>query len=258
MRWSVSIRTRPSSTAAPVLTVPFFYSTFTSLSDALRNPVRVLGLFALLQLAGCATAPVALDNPDWERHRQQMMELSGWQLSGRLNVRQNGRSDTVQINWQQQHDNFDLRLSGTLGLGAVYIHGNPGLVTVEKASEPAQVLPGLDALNREYFGYDFPTAELLYWIRGIPAPDLPAATTLDENLMLATLEQTDADGERWTLTYDRYQPSGDVYLPGRIRVSRDNLALTFLIDNWEIPDAAAPELIAAQHARQRDQQYTID
>ncbi len=214
---------------------------FPELPDAIwKITVRLLASWALLHLAACASAPVIPDDPDWARHRQEIADVSVWQLSGRLNVRQNGQSETVQINWDQQNDNFALRLSSSvLGLGAVYIHGTPSLITVERSGEETRVLPGFAALNREYFGYDFPTAQLLYWIRGIPAPGDISSMTLNDNLMLETLEQIDSDGRRWHLTYDRYQQSGNVFLPGRIRVSHDELTLTFLISRWTLPEPVA-------------------
>ncbi len=212
--------------------------------SAPRFLARALVLSASLLLAACATRPVALDDPDWRRHEDSVAALENWELSGRLNVRQNNESDTVQINWLQQQDFFDLRLgSSLLGLGAVRVQGNPMLVTVEKAGAETATLPSLDAVTREYFGYDFPTAQLLYWVRGLPAPGLRGSSTLDANRMLASLRQVDASGLEWNLEFERYLEleggAGMVFLPGRIRVQREGLQLTFLIDDWQVP-AEAP------------------
>lgn len=212
------------------------------LTALLRSATRLSVPFCALLLSACANLPQAPTNPDWERHRQEIDALGDWTLSGRLNVRQEGQSDTVQINWNQQTHDFDLRLSGSLGLGAVRVYGNPGAVTVEKAGTDSVTLPSLAALTREYFGYEFPAAQLQYWVRGIPAPDLPARTTLDASQLLQTLNQRDAQGRQWELSYDRYQQSGTVFLPGRIRVQRAGLQLTFLVSDWQLPpdNAGAP------------------
>ena len=208
----------------------------------LPRPLRFL-LHCLFLLVGAyASIPPAPEQPDRERHRAAVTALDTWSLGGRLNVRQPNQSGgTAVINWSQQGQSFDLRLSSTvLGLGAMRVHGTPVLVTVEKAGEDSVILPGLEALTREYFGYDFPTAQLLYWVRGIPAPDLPAITTLDANQHLGSLSQDDPEGRRWQLDYDRYQPRDDLWLPGRIRGQHDDLLLTFLINNWRITPAADP------------------
>jgi outer membrane lipoprotein LolB len=197
---------------------------------------RLPALALILLLSACASQFEAL-NPDWERHHRTVAALSDWGLSGRLNVRQENQSDTVQINWDQQGSGFDLVLSGSFGLGAVHVSGSPSQVTVAKAGEDSVTLPSLAALTREYFGYDFPAAQLQYWVRGIPAPGLPATTTLDQNQLLGTLTQLDENGQQWTLGYDRYQQSGSLPLPGRIRVERPGLRLTFLINSWQLPVA---------------------
>lgn len=160
-------------------------------------------------------------------------------MSGRLVVRQDGSNDTVNINWRQLDADFDLRLFGSLGLGAV-VRGNEESVTVERAGEEPVTLPSLADVSREFFGYEFPTAELLYWVRGLPAPELSGSHTFDANRMLATLQQQDANGVVWNLTFDRYvalEGSANMtYLPGRINARREGLELIFLINDWTVPE----------------------
>ncbi|MES2624943.1 MAG: lipoprotein insertase outer membrane protein LolB [Pseudomonadota bacterium] len=206
------------------------------MTAAIRGiPLKLIfSIAALLWLTSCATSGTnsGPTDPDWLRHQESVLALSDWELSGRLNVRQQNTSDTVSINWQQQDQNFEIRFSGTLGLGAVQVHGSPDEVVVEKASADPVVLPDLQALTQNYLGYDFPAAQLLYWVRGVPAPAGIINTTLDENLMLGTLIQADTTGRQWALEYDRYQQVQDVWLPGRIRVKSENIQLTFLINEW--------------------------
>lgn len=205
--------------------------------SARRLVLRVAALSAVLLLAACATQPLVINDPTWQRHEASIAALDAWELRGRLVVRQDGNSDTVNINWRQQGDTFDLRLFGSLGLGAVRVFGTPNAVTVEKSGEAPVTLPSLAAVTQEYFGYEFPTAELLYWVRGLPAPRA-GRNTLDDNGMLATLMQKDATGLDWNLTFDRYMELGGkpgTYLPGRILAQRNGLELRFLIDNWAVP-----------------------
>lgn len=209
-------------------------------SGALRCFARAVALFSSLLLASCATQPLVIDDPDWLRHEASVMALDDWALSGRLIVRQESGNDSVNINWRQQDERFDLRLFGGFGLGTVRIHGTDGAVTVEQAGEETVTLPGLEAVTQEYFGYAFPTAELLYWVRGLPAPARAGSNTLDDNRMLATLRQDDAAGLEWELSFDRYREleggTGTTYLPGRIIARREGLELQFQISRWEVPD----------------------
>jgi outer membrane lipoprotein LolB len=199
---------------------------------------RLLQLFltitSLLWLTSCATSGKVEgpSDPDWLRHQESVLALSDWELSGRLNVRQQNTSDTVNINWQQRDQSFEIRFSGTIGLGAVQVHGSPGQVVVEKAGAETVVLPDLQALAQNYLGYDFPAAQLLYWVRGVPAPDGLISTTLNADLMLGTLVQADNTGRQWQLEYEDYQPVMDVWLPGQIRVTSGDIRLRFLINEW--------------------------
>lgn len=203
-----------------------------------RFSARAAALTLALVLAACATQPLVIDDPDWLRHEQSVSAIENWELSGRLVVRQEGNSDAVNINWQQAGASFDLRLFGSLGLGAVRVHGEPGAVTVERGGEEPVVLPGLDAVTREFFGYEFPTAELLYWMRGLPAPRRPGTPGFDTNGMLATLRQADANGVEWELEFERYIPVDGAemtYLPGRITARQGSLELRFTISRWTLP-----------------------
>ena len=156
-------------------------------------------------------------------------------MRGRLNIRSNTGSETININWQQTQTDYDINLSGTLGLGAVRIIGGADGVIVEKAGEAPLRTMSLEAITTEMLGYAFPASELLYWIRGMPAPDREVRTERNTQGLTSTLSQQDANGQNWELQYDRYQEVESVFLPGRIRLEQDLYRLTFIINSWEIP-----------------------
>ena len=205
----------------------------------LRSAGALLALAVLL--GGCATAvpkstPTA--NPDFNVHQQAVLAKPDWQLEGRLNVRQAKQSDTVSLNWQQQDQNFDLTLSGALGLGTTRVRGSDAEgLRVEKAGEAPVELPNLQALARNYLTFEFPADHLLYWVRGLPAPGLPATAEFDSNNLLTSLSQRDEDGRTWQLLFDRYEAVDTLPLPGRIRLTADDLQLTFLINDWQFGTA---------------------
>jgi outer membrane biogenesis lipoprotein LolB len=107
-------------------------------------------------------------------------------------------------------------------------------VTVQKNGEEPRLLPGLDALSREYLDYDFPAAYLLWWVRGLPVPTLPAEAVLDQNQLLQQLVQTDGRGQRWDLAFENYERVGPVILPRRISLESQGVRLRFLISDWQL------------------------
>jgi outer membrane lipoprotein LolB len=203
----------------------------------LFRATRLPGALALLLLLGaCASNP--LRSPGWQVHRDSVTQVSNWQLDGRLNIRQGRESDTINLSWLQQDKRVSIRLSATLlGLGGVAINGDDDSVIVEKNGEEPRVLPGLDALGREYLDYDFPAAYLQWWVRGLPVPTLPAVPVLNQHQLLHSLIQTDPMGQRWELSFENYEQVGDVILPRRINLESQGVLLRFLISDWQLPNA---------------------
>lgn len=211
-------------------------ATISSSSEARHASGRLWLVFCLLfLLTACGTTSrvIAPANPDFESHRQAVLAADSWQLSGRLNIRENNESDRVSLNWKQDNQQFDITLWGALGLGNTRIFGTDQGLTIQKADEPPVQLPDFQALSREYLSFDFPAQYLLYWVRGVPVPELDSSQTFDSNNLLATLSQRDPTGRSWELSFDRYAALGELNLPGRIRVVSGNIQLIFLVDAWQ-------------------------
>src|SRR5690606_4991165 len=87
-------------------------------------PFRLLlSAVFLLLLAACARQPLR-DVEDFQRYRQELAAIQEWQLSGKMNLRVPGESDTVRVIWQNRPEDFAIRLSGALGMGATWIRGD--------------------------------------------------------------------------------------------------------------------------------------
>ncbi len=164
------------------------------------------------------------------------MGLDNWSLRGRLNIRNNNGSETININWQQTQTDYDINLSGTLGLGAVHIIGGADGIIIEKAGEAPLRAQDLESITTDMLGYAFPASELLYWIRGVPVPDREVVTKRNTYGLIATLSQQDANGQYWELQYDRFRENESIFLPGRIRLEQTQYRLTFIISRWDIPE----------------------
>ena len=170
-----------------------------------------------------------------DNYQQSLGLLEEWNLRGRLNIRNNNQSDTININWLQQGDAYDINLSGTLGLGAVRLSGSPSGVLIEKSGNEPVMATSLEAITAEMLGYAFPASELLYWVRGIPAPGRQARVERNAEGLIGSLVQADGRGLEWKLEYDRFELVDDHPVPGRIRLEQSPYRLTLLINNWELP-----------------------
>ena len=185
---------------------------------------------ALLALLSAACASIPEPAPELPPSHDQVLEsLNAWTLRGRLNIRGENEARTINILWEQAADAFDINLSGTLGLGTVLLYGDDRGLTMEQGNEAPVYAGSLDDLSADLMGYDYPARHLLFWIRGLPAPESGYAEERDESGLLSTLRQ---DG--WFLQFDRYEALSGVYLPGRIRLDNGSYRLTFLIQDWEL------------------------
>lgn len=197
----------------------------------LRN---LLLLTLLLTLGACSnlhqreTLEFGGDAAAWQAHRNTVTPLDSWTLHGKLGVRAPNESGSGTVLWLQQQDHYDIRLSGPLGRGATRIQGDDHGVTLDIAGQTPVSAPSADALLEQQIGWRLPVEHLLWWVRGLPAPDSPSHLQLNPDSQLARLAQAG-----WTIEYSRYQPIDGVQLPQRLQLSGYDMLLTLVITRWE-------------------------
>ncbi len=188
------------------------------------TPVLAIGLL----LAGCQSAPPLDETTAWQARQAQLLALDSWQLQGRVNARYQDESHTPRIRWQQDNEHYEIRLWGTLNAGATRIEGRPGMVTFEQGGD-IQIASTPEELVLDNLGYELPVSQLEYWIRGLPTPGEEHSLSLGEFNEVLAMQQSG-----WTLHYADYRLFGEVSLPRRIEMSREenSIRLTFLGLNW--------------------------
>ena len=197
----------------------------------LRN--LLLPLFALL-LTGCAGLgpQESVEGPgnaeDWKTHKARISHIDGWQISGKIGIRAPKDSGSGTLFWLQRQDYFDIRLSGPLGRGATRLTGRPDAVTLEVAGQGRFEAQSPEALVESQLGWQLPVSNLLWWVRGLPAPNSRSRISLDNNGRLATLQQ---DG--WSVQYLGYEEEDGLDLPSRIKLEGRNLQITLVIKDWQ-------------------------
>lgn len=78
-------------------------------------------------------------------------------------------------------------------------------------------------------GFDPPLASLRYWILGVPDPASPADETLDPaQQRLKSLAQGG-----WHIDYAGYVAVGSEWLPARLTLSRADVRVKLLVDDWQ-------------------------
>ncbi|KJH80254.1 MULTISPECIES: lipoprotein insertase outer membrane protein LolB [Pseudomonadaceae] len=188
----------------------------------------------MLLLAGCAglgpqesvEGPGSAD--DWKAHKAQISEIDGWQINGKIGIRAPQDSGSGTLFWLQRQDYFDIRLSGPLGRGATRLTGRPDAVALEVAGQGRFEAESPEALVESQLGWQLPVSNLLWWVRGLPAPDSRSRVALDANGRLANLQQ---DG--WDVQYLGYSEQSGFSLPSRIKLAGRDLQITLVIKDWQ-------------------------
>jgi len=194
--------------------------------------VAALGLALVLTACGNLHQREALDfggDPvAWQAHKQTVEPITDWTLQGKLGLRSMRESGSGTLYWWQARDAYDIRLSGPLGRGATRIAGDQQGVTLEIAGQAPMSAVSAEELVEEQIGWRLPVDNLLWWVRGLPAPNSPSRVQLDPDSRLARLTQAG-----WVIEYSRYQEVGGITLPQRMQLSGHDVLLTLVVTQWD-------------------------
>lgn len=199
--------------------------------------MRFLSLAALsmlLVLSGCSqfSAKEQLTGSgqasSWQAHKQQITPIDAWQINGKLGIRSEQESGSAILFWLQRQDYFDISLSGPLGQGSTRLTGRQGAVSLEIANRGTFTATTAEALMQQQLGWSLPVEHLLWWVRGLPAPQIKSRVQLNDDSLLATLEQ-----DQWLVEYLSYRNENGLQLPERIKLSGAGLNITLVIKQWQ-------------------------
>lgn len=164
----------------------------------------------------------------WQNHKQLIAPLDAWQISGKLGIRSPQESGSAVLFWLQRQDYFDIRMSGPLGQGSTRLTGRQGAVSLKIANRGTFQAHSAEALMQQQLGWSLPVEHLLWWVRGLPAPHSKSQVKLDDNSLLAQLEQDD-----WLVEYLSYRTENGLQLPERIKLNGAGLNITLVIKEWQ-------------------------
>ncbi len=174
---------------------------------------RAVAALALALLAACASLPPPTEVPSFE-------------LSGRVAVRYGKEAASGRAEWRHAAMTDDLVISNPIGQGIASIQRRNGEYVLQTAEGKRYEARDPEVLTEEALGWRLPLAGLPDWVRGRAMPDAPADARYD-GPRLAELKQLG-----WTIEYLEY---GENNLPRRVRLTRDDLDIRLVVEEWRIP-----------------------
>jgi outer membrane lipoprotein LolB len=181
-------------------------------------------------VAGCAARPPLPERAAesvWLAHRASLESLTRWQVQGRVAVRNGEQGWNLNFDWRQQERDYQIRLRGPFGQGAVELHGNQYGVWLKRADRAAVFALDPETLLRRETGWRLPVAGLISWLRGLPVPGGEQRIQWDAEGRLLEIQQ-----HGWQIDYRDYRLQGDLQLPAKLTLERDSIRVKFVIDAW--------------------------
>lgn len=187
----------------------------------------ILALFLFL-LGGCSSKPPLL--PESMQAQQPAYDLSDWVLEGRMSLRMEDRSDSVSIHWQQKQRDYEINVSaGPFNQSVARLEGRPGFVEMQVAGEDTlYTARSPEALMNAMLGWSLPVSHGIYWVKGIPDPNV--VFEIHESERGFSFAQSG-----WKIDASRFeQVNPNLLLPRRIRMEREGLTITLVVSQWRI------------------------
>lgn len=182
-----------------------------------------LMLTSTLVLSGCQqfTQPQASNVAQTPEAPRQ------FNLQGKIGVKTPAQSGSAFFTWAQQQDEFDIELSGILGVGKTQISGRSGDVSLNSAKTGLIQAQTPEELLTRATGWQAPITHLIDWVQAKPATTQAKISKDEQNRPTQFLE----DGWTVALSYnDQAQLPNKLILKQSLESGQEN-RITMLIQN---------------------------
>jgi outer membrane lipoprotein LolB len=185
-----------------------------------------------LSLNACVSVPRPEAAPSAEvidkglKQLRQQQAQRGFSLTGRIAV--TGAALSGSLRWEQQADDFHLRIAGPFGVGTTEISGREGQVRV-RAKGVDVLTDAPEQLLLETTGWPLPLTALRYWVLGAPSPSFDGVLTYDHRGYISSFAE-----QGWELICSEFRADG---LPARLDARQGERHAVVLIQNLQLHTA---------------------
>ena len=186
--------------------------------------IRWLLFPVIALLAGCALlqpapAPAA---------RPAQAESAPFALNGRIAVKHNGSRHSAGLRWTHTALSDEILLLAPLGQTAARVYRDAQHATLDDGDKHYRA-DDAETLMQQALGWYLPVRGLHHWVLGLAETGSPAQIERNAHGQIAVLRQYG-----WEVHYQRYPDNKPDSLPTRLQLSREELQVQLLIDEWEL------------------------
>lgn len=187
----------------------------------------------LVLLTACTpfwqTKPVVPAEALWQQRVIELQQLDQWAFRGRTVIQQDGEGWNAGVSWQQDKDNFQIRLTGPFAQGAVELIGDASQVEMRTSDGETYQADTPEQLLEEVLGWRLPVSALRDWVRGLPySGEEITLREIDDKGHLLALNQAG-----WQVEFLRYVPFAGQQVPDKVFIKRDDLSVRLVISSWQ-------------------------
>ncbi|MDK1682790.1 lipoprotein insertase outer membrane protein LolB [Acinetobacter terrestris] len=192
--------------------------------------MRIFSKFSLILMATSTlvlTGCQRYTQPQAPSVSQVPAAANNFSLQGKIGVKTPGQSGSAFFTWVQQQDEFDIELSGILGVGKTQISGTPGQVTLNSAKTGLIQAATPEELLQRATGWQAPITHLVDWVQAKPATTQAKISKDGQNRPIQFME----DGWTVDLSYnDQAQLPNKLILKQTFESGQEN-RITMVIQN---------------------------
>lgn len=176
----------------------------------------------VLAMTGCQTIS---QKPQIQNNAPE--SLNQFNLQGKIGVKTPQQSGSAFFTWAQDHEKFDIELSGILGVGKTQIKGQAGQVTLNSAKTGTISAATPEELLVRATGWEAPITHIVNWVQAKPAT-LKAQIQKDDQQRIAQIIE---DGWTVNLSYNDVATLPDkLILQQQLETGKEN-RITMVIQN---------------------------
>ena len=195
-----------------------------------RTTLIMLTALTGFSLTGCqhiVKTPVQATSQPSAPEGNEIDSSRNFNLQGKIGVKTPEQSGSAFYTWVQNEDQFEIQLTGILGLGKTVIEGSADQITLNSSKTGEITANNPDELLERATGWIAPITHIVDWVQARPAT--PEAQTIKDELQRT--RQIDEDGWQVTLSYaDKNTLPNKLILKQQLENGQEN-RITMLIQN---------------------------
>ena len=200
--------------------------------DAKIKSSLVLLLVSLLSACVSVTqVPPAEDVKQiWDARANYLYQQEDWEAQLSLVGVTDQQKFKTRVVWDQQSDDYQIKLRDFIGRTIAIIDGSPSEVVAKTSKGQRYQGDDAETLINELFAINIPVTGMRYWLQGLPVPSVDVdQLKFNDDGLAHTLNQ-----QGWKISYPYYMSNQPYKMPSQVLLEFEDIKLTVKISQWKL------------------------